>query len=117
MDVPAHSIFSGPIMSIFNSMRFDGDPVTGQCEKEDKKAEGFQISHCDGSFSSDTMAVKGLMYNCMYIPGDSQSVQLGYATRANERGGRERRLPVRLGNKNCQNGHTHATLSLYEIHL
>ena len=87
MDAPANSAFSGPITSIFNSMHFDGDPFTCQCEKEDKKAYGFQILHCHGSFSSDTMAVKGLMYTCMYIPGDSQSVQLWNATTAaNERG-------------------------------
>ena len=29
----------------FNAMRFDENPFTFQCEKENKKAEGFQISH------------------------------------------------------------------------
>ena len=41
-------------------MRFDGDPFTCQWEKEDKKADEFQISHFYGSFSNDIMAVKGL---------------------------------------------------------
>ena len=41
-------------------MRFDEIPFTSQCEKEDRKAEGFQISHFYGSFSNDIMAVKGL---------------------------------------------------------
>ena len=41
-------------------MRFDENPFTYQYEKEDRKAEGFQISHLYGSFSSDVMAVKGL---------------------------------------------------------
>ena len=57
---PANSIFSGPITSILNCMHFDGDPLTCQCEKQNKKVEGFQISHFYGSFSNDTMAVKGL---------------------------------------------------------
>ena len=41
-------------------MSFHGDPFICQCKKEDKKAQGFQISHCLLSFSSDLMAVKGL---------------------------------------------------------
>ena len=41
-------------------MHFDEDPFTCQCEKEDKKAYGFQILHFYWSFSSDLMAVKGL---------------------------------------------------------
>ena len=40
-DAPANSIFSGPITNIFNAVRFDEDPFTCRCEKEDKKAEGF----------------------------------------------------------------------------
>ena len=43
-----------------NAMRFDENPFTFQCEKEDKKAYGSQISHFYGSFSNDIMAVKGL---------------------------------------------------------
>jgi len=42
-------------------MRFDEIPFTCLCEKEDKKALGFQISHFYGSFSNDIMAVKGLI--------------------------------------------------------
>ena len=43
-----------------NAMRFDENPFTFQCEKEDKKAYGSQISLFYGSFSDDIMAVKGL---------------------------------------------------------
>ena len=53
-------MFSGPVTSNFKAMRFDGDPFTCQCEKEDKKASGLQISHFYGSFSNDIMEVKGL---------------------------------------------------------
>ena len=42
-------------------MRFDENPFTYQSEKEDRKAEEFQISHFYWSFSSDVMAVKGLI--------------------------------------------------------
>ena len=55
------TVFSARITPIFNSMCFDGDTFTCQCEKADKKAQGFQISHFYGSFSSDFMAAKGLM--------------------------------------------------------
>ena len=41
-------------------MRFDENPSTCQCEKETEKASGFQISHFYWSFSSNTMAAKGL---------------------------------------------------------
>ena len=34
----ANSVFSGPVTSIFNAMRFDGNPLTCQCEKGGKKA-------------------------------------------------------------------------------
>ena len=61
MDAPAQSIFSGPITSVLNAMRFNGDLFTCQCDEEDKKAEGFQISNCYCSFSSDVVAVKVLM--------------------------------------------------------
>ena len=40
------------------AMRFDDNLSTCQCEKEDKKAERFQISHLYSSFSSVFMAVK-----------------------------------------------------------
>ena len=42
-------------------MRFDGDPFTCQCEEEDKKTYGFQISHFYWSFSSDVVAVTVLI--------------------------------------------------------
>ena len=45
----------------FDATRFDGDPFTCQCKKEDKKAKGFEIWNFNGSFSNDTMAVKGLI--------------------------------------------------------
>ena len=53
-------IFRSYNTSIFNSA-FDEDPFTCQCEKEDKKAEGFEILHFYGSFSNGSMAVKELM--------------------------------------------------------
>ena len=52
-DTRANSIFSGP-------MCFDENPFTCQCEKGNKKAEGFQISHFYRSFSNEIMEVKGL---------------------------------------------------------
>ena len=42
-------------------MHFDENPFTCQCEKEDKKAEGFQILHFYWLFSSDIVAVTGLI--------------------------------------------------------
>ena len=66
--MPAKSIFSGPITSIFNAMCFDENPTTCQQEKEDKKAEGFKISHFYGSFSNDIMAVKGLIMSYVWRP-------------------------------------------------
>ena len=47
-------------------MRSDESPFTCQCEKEDKKLEGFHISHFYWSFLSENMAVKGC-----YLVGDS----------------------------------------------
>ena len=46
-------------------MCFDENPLTCQCEKEDEKAEGFQMSHFYWSFSSDIMAIKGLKCHFM----------------------------------------------------
>ena len=46
--------------STFSAVRFDENPFTYQCEKEDKKAKGFQISLFYWSFSNNIMAVKGL---------------------------------------------------------
>ena len=53
-------IFRSYISSTFNAVRFDENPFTRQCEKEDKTAEGFEISYFNWSFSSDIRAVKGL---------------------------------------------------------
>ena len=53
---------TGLNMSTFIYTRFNENPFTIQCEKKDKKAEGFQISPFYWPFSSDIMAVKGL--NC-----------------------------------------------------
>ena len=58
--MPANSIFSGPITSIFNAKHFDENLFTWQCEKEDKNAYRFQISHFYGAFSNHIMAGKGL---------------------------------------------------------
>ena len=55
-----HACKQSIFLSVFNAMPFDGDPVTRQCEKEDKKTQRFQISHFHGSFSNDIMAGKGL---------------------------------------------------------
>ena len=49
----------------FSAMRLDENPSTGQYEKEDKNAEGFQISQFYRLFSSDIMAVKRL--RCHYF--------------------------------------------------
>ena len=48
--VPANSIFSSPITSTFNAVRFNENPFTCQCEKEDRNSEGFQILHFIGHF-------------------------------------------------------------------
>ena len=62
MVAPLNSIFFRSFnLSTFNAVRFDDNPLTCQSEKEDKKAEGFQILHCYWSFSSDILAVKGLI--------------------------------------------------------
>ena len=53
-------IFRSYNTSTFNAMRFDANPFSCQCEKEDKEAEGSQMWHLYWSFSSDVMAVKGL---------------------------------------------------------
>ena len=51
---------AGPITPTSSAMRFHENPVTCQCEKENKKADGFHIWHLYWSFLSDTAAVKGL---------------------------------------------------------
>ena len=64
--MPANSIFSSPILititSTLNAMCIDENPFTCQCEKEDKRAERFEILHYYGSFLKD-MAVKRLINN------------------------------------------------------
>ena len=61
------------IKAIFNAMRFDGDPFrTCQCEKEDRKAEGFQILHFYGPFSDGITAMKGLILGkCLKARSDA----------------------------------------------
>ena len=44
--------------SMFSAMRFDGDAFICQCDKEDKEASGFKMSHFYWSFTSDITAVK-----------------------------------------------------------
>ena len=50
-------IFLSYSTSAFNATRFDENPFSCWCEKEDKKAEGFR--HFYLSFSNDIMAMKG----------------------------------------------------------
>jgi len=66
--MPANSIFSGPITSTFNVSPFRHYPSTRLCKKEKRKKKKekkrllvFLISHYYWSFSSDIMAVKGLI--------------------------------------------------------
>ena len=49
-------------------MRFGGDPFICGFQKEDEKAEGFQIWYFYRSFSSDSMAVKGLNHAAVIEP-------------------------------------------------
>ena len=59
-------IFLSYSTSTLNAVQFDKkNPFSCQCETEDKKADGFRISHFDWLFSSDVMAVMGL--NTIYI--------------------------------------------------
>ena len=58
--MPGNCIFSGPMIYLL-SMCSDDNPFTCQCEKEGKQAQGFQVSHFYWLFSSDIMAVKGLI--------------------------------------------------------
>ena len=53
-------IFRSCNTSAMNSLNFDKNSFTCQCETEDKNADGFQILHFYWSFSSDIVAVKGL---------------------------------------------------------
>jgi len=40
--MPANSIFSGPMTSIFNAMRFDENPFP--CQREKKRQKGIKVS-------------------------------------------------------------------------
>ena len=60
-------IFRSSGTSTFIAMRFDKNPLTHHCEKEDKMVEGFQISHFYWLFSSDIMAVKGLIVTWPFV--------------------------------------------------
>ena len=51
-------IFRSYDTSIFNAMSFDENPFTCKCKKEDKNAEGFQISQFYWSFLNGIMAAK-----------------------------------------------------------
>jgi len=55
------SIFRSRNTPAFSAMRFDENPFTCYCVKEKKRASGFEILHLYLSFSSDIVAVKGLM--------------------------------------------------------
>ena len=82
----ASSIFSIIHHSAFNAMRFDENPFTRQCEKENKKAEGFQISHFYWPFSSDIMPAKGLNNSYDWSPSDIARL---YLSAIWDRSGRE----------------------------
>ena len=51
MEEPADSIFSCPVTSVINTVRFDGDPFTCQCEKQKQKGlKGFKFRTFMGRF-------------------------------------------------------------------
>ena len=50
---------------------------TCQCETEGRNCYGFQILHFYWSFSSDTMAVKGLIWIYTRVPGESYRRRFG----------------------------------------
>ena len=66
-DARKQCIFRSYGSSTFNVIRFDENPFICLCEKEDKKAEGFQIWHFYWSFSNDILAVKGLSYESDWL--------------------------------------------------
>ena len=51
----------------FNAMRYDANPFTCQCKKEEENTEGFQILHFYRSFLSDITAVKGLRAATLHV--------------------------------------------------
>ena len=53
--------FSAPVTPTFKSMCFEENPSMCQCENEDRKSQGFQILRFYWSFSTDIMAVMGLI--------------------------------------------------------
>ena len=73
-----NSICSGPVTSTFSAMRFD---ESASAKKVTRKALGFQISQFHWPFSSDIMAVKGLIWSSrervlLLCATDSPSSQL-----------------------------------------
>ena len=76
-DASANSIFSCPITSTFNSMPFDGDPVTYQCQKEDKKGlQGFPVPHFYELFSNEIMVMKWWVYKGFWPISQSRHLAL-----------------------------------------
>ena len=55
-------------------MRLDESLFTCQCKNENRKAQGFKISHFHCSFSSDIMAVKGLSRFPWCLPTEYKQV-------------------------------------------
>ena len=70
-------IFRSYNPSAFKAMRFDNNSFICQCEKENRKDYGFQISHYYWSFSSEIIAMKGLKD---YQDGSGQDVHLDFHT-------------------------------------
>ena len=58
-------------------MRSDENLFTCLCEKEDKKAQGFQIWQFYWSFSNDIMAVKGLRQTNLVVASDRNQLSEG----------------------------------------
>ena len=54
-------------------MCFDEIPFACQCEKEDKKGYGFQISHFCAWFSNEIMTVKGVHLTIAHAVAEGSS--------------------------------------------
>ena len=67
-------IFRSYNTSTFHATRFDEDPFTWQCGKEDKKASGFQISFVAVVVFDNIMAVNGLKDPEHALYGESEPV-------------------------------------------
>ena len=78
MDAPANCVFSTPVTSPFNAMCFNENPFTSQCEIEDRSSYGFQILRFCSSFSTNIMAVMGLI--------DCDNLLSGHGTAAGSHG-------------------------------